>query len=338
MEDKTLLLGIYLYFKGNRDPVKLAKNGIKGLNKSLLRDLGKKELEKAASSGIKILFKEEEGFPEALKNISSPPSFLYIKGTIKKMPLISVIGARKATSYGKEVTEFITRELVKNRVGIVSGLARGIDTIAHKTALSCNGYTIGILGCGIDVVYPPENRKLFEEIGEKGALISEFPMGTKPRRENFPRRNRLISGLSNGVLVIEAGEKSGTLITARWALNQGKEIFCVPGSIFSPLSRGTHLLLKEGAILVDSAQDILFYLGIETEKKASDLKQIQLIDDKLSQKEQRILQHLSQYPVHIDELINKAGIPGNEIFSILSELELMDVIEMLPGKFVKLKS
>ncbi len=337
MENKTFLLGIYLYFKGNCDPIKVLKTKAKDLDRKYLEDLGKRELEKASSLGIKILFKEEKEFPETLKKISSPPPFLYIKGDLKKIPLIAVIGARKATPYGKEVAEFITKGLVKNGIGIVSGLARGIDTIAHKTALSQNGYTIGILGCGIDVIYPPENKRLFEEIGEKGALISEFPIGTKPRRENFPRRNRLISGLSQGILVIEAGEKSGTLITAKWALNQGKDIFCVPGSIFSPLSKGTHLLLKEGAILVDSPEDILFHLGTERNKLPSENNQNQEVNE-LSEKEKEVIKCLSHYPIHIDELINKIDFPSIELSSILSELELMDIIEILPGKFIKLKS
>ena len=343
MEDKAFLLGIYLYFKGSLSWSKLFEGDIekvcaeKKIEKRKLKELGEKELEKAFSLGIKVVFKEESDFPSSLKEIPYSPPFLYIKGELKEIPLIAVVGSRKATSYGREVAKFITKGLVESGVGIVSGLARGIDSIAHKTTLSHQGYTVAVLGCGLDVIYPPENKDLFEEIGEKGAVISEFPLGTKPRKENFPRRNRLISGLSKGVLVVEAGEKSGTLITAKWALSQGKDIFCIPGSIFSPLSKGTHLLLKEGAILVDSPEDVLFYLGLQ-KNFSSEERQTSMFEDELSEKEKCVVSNLSHYPVHIDELVERTGLSSFELSSLLSELELMDIIEVLPGKFVKLKT
>ncbi|MCD6490036.1 MAG: DNA-processing protein DprA, partial [Thermodesulfobacterium sp.] len=268
--------------------------------------------------------------------IPYPPLFLYIKGhLLQDKNLIAVIGSRKPTSYGKEVAYKFSKSLAEKGIGIVSGLARGIDSISHRGALDGNGYTIGVLGCGVDVVYPAENRELFEKIVKnKGAIISEFPFATRPRKENFPMRNRIISGFSEGVIVIEAGKKSGTLITAKWALNQGKEVFSVPGSIFSSQSKGTHYLIKQGANIVTSPEEILEYFGWKKEDTFSkEHKEIEVTEE-----EKEILSLLSSYPQHVEEIFIKVNKPPFEVLSILTELELKGLIENLPGKYVKLKT
>ncbi|MFN4132575.1 MAG: DNA-processing protein DprA, partial [Caldimicrobium sp.] len=224
------------------------------------------------------------------------------------------------------------KELSQAGICLVSGLARGVDTIVHQVSLNFKGETIAILGSGLDVIYPPENKKLFEEIVEQaGAGISEFPLGSKPKRENFPRRNRLVSGLSSGVLIIEAGEKSGTLITAKWAQEQGKEVFVIPGNIFSEQSKGTHFLLKEGAIPVTQPNEILEYLGISVascqERRES---------EDLTPEEEKVLEVLSLYPLQLEEIVAKTGLPLDTLLPLLTELEIKNFIRCLSGKFYQL--
>jgi len=206
----------------------------------------------------------DSSYPELLRTIESPPLMLYVKGALAREDLrsIAVVGARSATPYGKENARRFAADLSRSGYVVVSGLARGIDTWAHRGAIEAGGRTIAVLGCGIDTVYPVENRALSEQIVKEGAVISEFPPGTPPLRQNFPMRNRIIAGMTLGTLVIEAGEKSGSLITAEMALNCGREVFAVPGSIASKLSKGTHQLIKEGAALVDTVEDIAGELWI----------------------------------------------------------------------------
>jgi len=341
--DKELILGLYIKEKSAFKLSRFIEKGInfdnyieeKGYSRKELISLGEEELKKAEKKRIKIVFYEENEFPEKLKKISYPPVFLYIKGKLQtEGVLIAVIGSRKPTPYGKETTGYFVEKLVKAGAGIVSGLARGIDTIAHKTCLKAGGYTIGVPGSGLDIFYPAENRSLYEKIVESGgALVSEFPFGTRPFKENFPRRNRIISGLSEGILVVEAGKKSGTLLTVKWGLSQGKEVFAIPGSIFSPQSEGTHLLLKEGATPVTTPEDILNYFGIVSEKKE---KQQQGVS--LSKEEKLIIEKLSSYPIHLEELIEKTELLPFEVLSAVTELEIKGIVEILPGKFIKLKT
>lgn len=216
--------------------------------------------EKFMDTGAKIVTEEDDDYPHLLRHINDAPYLLYYKGTLPKENdlAIGIIGARRATAYGKEVAEFFGRELAQAGVWSISGLARGIDSCGHKGSLAGGGKTIGVLGCGIDVVYPRENKALFEEVAANGCVITDYPLGMQPLGKNFPVRNRIISGMSNGIIVVEAMLKSGTKITVDYALAQGKNVYAVPGSIFSPLSKGTHHMMKSwGAKMVTDIQDIL---------------------------------------------------------------------------------
>lgn len=228
----------------------------------------KKEIDRAKKEGIKIITFQSEAYPSALSLISDPPLALYVKGEIKKEDRLSmgIVGSRMASDYGKNVTRKFVSELIKAGFTIVSGLAKGIDAEAHRTTLQCRGRTLAVLGSGIDIIYPPENQRLFSEIPFNGAIISEFPFGTPPSKENFPQRNRIIAGLSLGILVVEAAERSGALITARLAIEEGREVFAVPGPITSPLSCGTNKLIKDGAKITDSCSEIIEELGPLMEK------------------------------------------------------------------------
>lgn len=338
MKEKFLFLGLYLKeggsFKTSRwledfpDAEKFFEK-FKIIEKELL-NLAEEELKKAEKLGIQILFVKEKAFPEELKNIPYPPLFLYVKGHLSDLPKFAIVGSRKPSLYGREVANLFGDKLSEAGLCLVSGLARGIDTIVHKVCVDKKRPTIAVLGSGLDVIYPAENKDLFRKIIDTGgAVLSEFPLGTKPRRENFPRRNRIISGLAKGVLVIEAGERSGTIITARWAQEQGKEVFAIPGNIFSEQSKGTNFLIKQGAIPVTSPFEILNYLGLES--KESPFKgEIQV---ELSQEEKKILEFLSSGPLHFDELTEKTKLSPPYLLQILTELEFKNLVKGLPGKY-----
>ncbi len=291
------------------------------------------EIKRIRHHAVKVVTLKDAAYPVNLKNIYDPPPFLYIKGDIIKSDTnaIAVVGSRVASDYGISATEQISRDLARCGFTIVSGMARGIDSIAHYAALAVNGRTIAVLGSGIDVVYPPENKKLYQTIMEQGAVISEFPMGTEPSAYNFPARNRIISGLSLGVLVVEASLKSGSLITARLALEQGREVFAVPGNVHSYKSKGTHRLLKEGAKLVETVQDIQdeIRLRISTvpEDKKDSAAPLDMPDDSRS-----VYQIMGHEPTHIDELIAQTGFASSHIAAILLDLELNGLIKQFPGK------
>lgn len=291
------------------------------------------EIELIGKKSVTIITLNDPAYPENLKNIYDPPPFLYVKGGITKNDAnaIAVVGSRNASEYGISATERISRELARSGLTIVSGMARGIDSTAHYGALSVNGRTIAVLGSGIDVVYPPENRKLYESIAEHGAVISELPIGTEPNAYNFPARNRIISGLSLGVLVVEASLKSGSLITARLALEQGRDVFAVPGNVHSYKSKGTHRLLKEGAKLVESAQDIRDEIRVNVSAAGADEKQPEVSID-LSPDSRSVYELLHEEPVHIDELIAQTGFASSKVSAILLDLELDGLIKQLPGK------
>jgi len=264
---------------------------------------------------------------------------------------VAVVGSRSASPYGRYVTERLCRELAHRGVTIVSGLARGIDTCAHRGALSGRGRTIAVLGCGIDVIYPPENRKLHGGIIENGAVVTEYCFGTEPNRPNFPARNRIISGMSLGVLIVEAGEKSGSLITARCALEQGREVFAVPGSIDLPGSRGTNQLIRQGAKLVESVEDILEEILPQLENAQSGLRTEKEIPvpapsgktakasapENLTEKESRLLSFITEKPLDADTIINRSGLAAAEVLALLLSLELKDCVLQLPGKLFKLR-
>ncbi|TSC95353.1 MAG: hypothetical protein Athens101410_603 [Parcubacteria group bacterium Athens1014_10] len=289
-----------------------------------------REWEKLEKEGISLITIEDKDYPALLKEIYDPPVVIYYKGILKKDgEKIGVVGTRKCTSYGLQATEKITGELVENGMEIVSGLALGIDTIAHSSALEKNGCTIAVLGSGIDekTVYPPQNRDLAKKIIEKGgALISEYPCATPPLKQNFPLRNRIISGLSLGTLVIEAPYESGALITARCALEHNREVFAIPGNIYNRNSEGTNNLIKLGAHPVTSGKDIL---------EALCLKQIIAPKDKKiiprNKEEKILLNFLSKEPIHIDKLVELSKLKTAIVTSSLALMEIENKVKNLGG-------
>lgn len=298
------------------------------------------QLELAAKHSCRLVSFWDAEFPTLLKKIYDPPVLLFMKGEFRPADdaAIAVVGTRVPTEYGKLATERLTAALAARRLTIVSGLARGTDTVAHQTALKSGGRTLAVLGSGLDNIYPPENRRLAHEIPQQGALLSEYFFGTKPDAMNFPRRNRIISGLTFGTLVVEAGETSGALITAQAALEQGRDVFAVPGSIFSPKSLGPHRLIQDGAKLVLSVEDILSelpqQLDIFDERKTVEPPAVAL-----NEIEQKVLAQLSHEPIHIDHLARQTNLPISQLLAVLLELELKSLVKQLPNKlFLQINS
>ena len=300
-----------------------------------------KEFKMAQHAGITILWQESDSYPTLLKTIPDPPVVLYVKGELRaEDPSVALVGSRKATTYGLNVAQSLARDLSKAGLTIVSGLARGVDARAHSVVIQEQGRTIGVLGSGIDVIYPSEHRSLADRIAKSGALISEFPMGTPPNRENFPVRNRIISGLSEAVVVIEASRKSGSLITARMATEQGRDVLAVPGNIFSESSQGCHALIKDGAGLVESWTDVIRVLPEKiTEKLILPDQDDEASSENLTEMEKAIIALLSfEQPKHIDQLAGVAGMRPQDILGTLVSLELKSLISQVPGKqFIRLK-
>lgn len=287
------------------------------------------EWEKLEKEGIQVITIQDKDYSSLLKEIYDPPALLYYKGSFSKKDSFSlgVVGTRKASPYGLEVTPPIVRDLVRSGLVIVSGLALGIDALAHETTVKEGGRTIAVLGSGLDQqsIYPSPNRYLAQKIIESdGLIITEYPVGTLPLKQNFPARNRIISGLCLGTLVIEAPETSGALITARDALEQNREVFAVPGSIYNPFSVGPNELIKKGAKLVNSAQDILETLNLQTsflpEKK-------EIKPD--SEEEAKLLKILSGEPIHIDELVQKSNLETARVSSVLTMMEIKGKVRNL---------
>ncbi len=301
-----------------------------------------KELAQAQAAGCRLLTWDEPEYPSRLREIYDPPPLLYVKGNIALLNrhVISIVGARRPTPYGNQMAESLARDLADRGLVIASGLARGIDSSAHKGALgSACGATIGVLGCGIDVVYPKENKKLFEEIAQRGAIISEFAMGTFPAPQNFPIRNRIISGMALGVVVVEGAQYSGSLITARLAMEFGREVYGVPGNATQPASFGPNQLIKQGAKLVTSWEDVVEelptpvraeLLPVET---ATSEERAMLVQQNLAPTERPLYELLSvDQSRHIDELVELSGLSSSEVLAALFDLELRGVVRQLPGK------
>lgn len=285
---------------------------------------------------IEVLTIWDQKYPALLKKTADPPLVLFYKGELPDSlpPCLAVVGTRTPTQYGKTVTEKLVGDLIHTGIAIVSGLARGIDTVAHQAALSHGGKTIAVLGCGLDHIYPPENRKIYQEIQEKGVLLSEYFVGTGPDAVNFPRRNRIISGITLGVLIVEAGDKSGALITANYAVDQNREVFAIPGAITNPKSSGPHRLIQDGAKLVHTVQDILDEIapGLAQNQPAE-----KPIPDHLSALEKTVLENLSSDPKHIDRLVLELKQTPAMILSSLLNLELSGLVRQLSGKmFIRL--
>ena len=288
-----------------------------------------KVMEKITSQGVQVYTWDDDIYPKRLKEIAQPPPVLFAKGSINVEDdwAVSVVGTRRITPYGRQVTSEIARFLAENGITVVSGLARGVDAIAHQTALQSGGRTIAVLGSGVDVVYPPEHRKLAEEISVQGAVISDYPMGTQPESTNFPPRNRIIAGLSLATIVVEAGETSGALITAKFAVDQGRDVFAVPGSILTPQSEGTNHLIEEGARPLLRMSEILEVLKLENiPEKQANRKSITATQD-----EKKLLQYLSQEPKYIDEICNLSGLPIQSVSATLTMMELKGLVMHVGG-------
>lgn len=295
-----------------------------------------KEIREAERAGVEIITLFDDPYPINLKSIFDPPPVLYIKGKILREDLISVavVGTRTPTSYGENAARKIVGELVERGFTIISGLARGIDRLAHVTALTQKGRTLAVLGNGIRIYYPPENRKLQDKIPESGAVISQFPLSTRSEKFNFPIRNQTICGLSLGTLVVEAAEKSGALITAANSVENGREVFAVPGKIDSPKSKGTNHLIKQGAKLVESADDIVSELSEEVRQalkpKRGDQRELVL---HLPKDEEQVLKVIENEEIHIDTISSLVRLPAHLVSGILVRLEIKGLIRQLVGKF-----
>jgi len=291
-----------------------------------------KQSSRVGKEGVRFITLRSPEYPANLKNIYDPPPFLFLKGKIKidDQKALAIVGTRTPSPYGKLIAEKITRELAEKGMTIISGFARGIDSISHHHALEAKGRTIGVLGSGLDVIYPPENTKLAQRIEKDGAMISEFLLGTQPEGTNFPKRNRLISGLSLGVIIIEAGIKSGALITAKLALEQGREVFAIPGNISSKGSEGTNWLIKKGAVLVTRSEDIFEELKGLLTGEEKEIKKEKIFT--LSEQEQKIYQLLSAEPAHIDRIAKESELSTPRALSLLLNLELQGLVRQLSGK------
>ncbi len=300
-----------------------------------------KELRLIEKHRVEVIVVDDSSYPKNLAKIFDPPLLLYMKG--KFLPrdwiAVAIVGSRRPSLYGRRIAEKLGRELAARGLTVVSGLARGIDSAAHKGALSGGGRTVAVLGSGLDVVYPPENRGLMEEISPRGAVISEFPMSTFPDRGNFPRRNRIVSGLSLGVVVVEAAQRSGALITVDCALEQGREVFALPGKVDSLTSRGTNRLIQQGAKLVTTSEDIIeelepIWASLLPEREMRDEDELSL--PPLKEEEGKVYELLSDEPRHIDSLIRGSGFPAGRIASLLLMLQMKKLVKELPGKmFIK---
>ena len=317
-------------------------NGLTGrhvmaLKKHRMPDSIEAELALVARSDYHIVCLTDSNYPRLLREIPDPPLFLYVYGQLEgHSGNLAVVGSRNATSYGLTTTKNLCMSLASHNLTIVSGMARGIDTAAHEGALTSKGKTVAVLGSGLERIYPAENRKLFHRIAANGAVVSEFPLMAAPEAHHFPIRNRIISGMSLGTVVVEATRNSGSLITARLAAEQNREVFAVPGSIQSFKSTGTHTLIKQGAKLVEHAQDIVeeltafFQFNTRHENSPPDQAVAKLTA--LSDDEVRVYQALDPYPVHIDDLVRKISMKPGKLSSILLNLELKGMVQQSPGK------
>ncbi|HTW95246.1 MAG TPA: DNA-processing protein DprA [Tepidisphaeraceae bacterium] len=305
------------------------------------------ELTEAAEMGIAIFCQEDTGYPPLLRTIPDPPLVLYVKGNFESRDLnaVAIVGSRKCSFYGREQADRFAGLLASAGVTVISGGARGIDSAAHRGAIaSPQGRTIAVLGCGVDEIYPPENGDLFDQIAQRGAVVSEFPLGTPPLRENFPRRNRIISGMSRGVLVIEADEKSGALITARQAADDhGRAVFALPGRVDNPVSAGPHALIRDGAVLTTNLEDILDNLGplpaivaealpesLPAEPSSSDAGPRPVVN--LTARQQALIDAMDSDPVDVDTLIGRTDLSAAVVLQELTLLSLRGAVERVDGQ------
>lgn len=285
--------------------------------------------DKICTQGIQVLTWEDAGYPRWLKEIDLPPPTLYVRGEISEADdwTVAIVGTRRVTAYGRQVADELAALLARNHVTVVSGLARGVDSVAHQAALSAGGRTIAVLGCGVDRIYPPENRNLAESIRSNGALISDYPPGTPPDAVNFPPRNRIISGLARAVVIIEAGETSGALITASFAVDQGREVFAVPGGIYAPQSKGANRLIQQGARPLLNLTEVLEELDLEFVQEQQAVRRVIPADAT----EAALFALLGPEPIHVDELRLQAGLPVDKVTAALTMLELKGLVRQVGG-------
>ncbi|MFX0549085.1 DNA-processing protein DprA [Hathewaya histolytica] len=312
--------------------------GVSGLKEKVIYELKNAYDEEKIYNIQDIMVKEDikitsyfnKDYPEKLRNIVDPPAVLFYKGDLNKINnrSVSIVGARECTLYGENVTEEICRILSGNNINIISGLARGIDTTSHKTSLKENNYTCGVLGCGVNNIYPKENKKIYDEMEQKGLIISEYIPNAKPNSWHFPIRNRIISGLCELLIIIEASEKSGSLITANLALEQGKDVMSVPGSVFSKFSRGTNKLIKDGAHVFTCEEDLYEILKIQKQNVKNIKNNVNLKGEEV-----KILSILSDKPMHINEIVKLTNIDIERLLGVLFEMQTFSKIRCICGNF-----
>jgi DNA processing protein len=297
-----------------------------------------KEIEAAEAKGISLIALGDPAYPPVLAEIYDPPSVLYVTGEAEGWPelCVAVVGTRAVSHYGRRATQYLVRGLAEMGVGIVSGMARGVDSIAHKAALDAGGFTAAVLGSGADVIYPPENKRLYEAIKADGFVVSEYPLGTRPDGKNFPRRNRIVSGLSRAAVVAEAPAKSGALITAAHALEQGRGVFAVPGGIFASKNRGALWLLNQGAVALYDPKQVLEEIAPQVEvfgaAEKGAVREAPPLPDDLSDDEKAVMEIVADGPVHIDEVGRALGIDAAAVSRVLTILEIKGLVKQLPGK------
>ncbi|GIV78183.1 DNA-processing protein DprA [Litorilinea aerophila] len=286
-----------------------------------------REWERVRKAGITVLTWDDPDYPENLRQVDGAPPVLYVRGTLTQQDTwaVALVGTRRASAYGREVAHKLASELAMHGVTVVSGLALGIDTVAHKAALDAGGRTLAVLGSGVDQIYPPGNRGLAQKITASGGLISEYPLGTRPEASNFPPRNRIISGLSKGIIVVEAGQRSGALITARFAAEQGRDVFAVPGSILHPGSMGCNELIQQGAMPLLRVEDVLEQLHM-ADVQAQQAVRAQVPADPL---EEQLLRCLSAEPRHVDEIVRESAMPSPQVASLLAIMELKGLVRQV---------
>ncbi len=301
-----------------------------------------REIAKVQAAGCRLLTWDEPEYPQLLREIYDPPTLLYVLGNIELLNrhVISIVGARRPTPYGNQMAERLARDLADRGLVIASGMARGIDASAHRGALASTvGSTIGVLGCGIDVVYPKENKKIFEQVEQRGVIVSESPLGTFPAPQNFPIRNRIIAGMALGVVVVEGQQYSGSLITARLAMEFGREVFGVPGNATQPSSFGPNQLIKQGAKLVTGWEDVVDELPTPVRaelmpvENVPDAERATLVEESLAPTEKPLYGLLNvETALHVDELVERSGLSSSEVLAALFDMEIKGVVRQLPGK------
>ncbi len=307
----------------------LSKRVVEAFLRIRSSDLLERTWQRIESQGVKVLTWEDAGYPRLLKEIEQPPPVLYARGEVTEDDewAVAIVGTRRITAYGRQVAEDLAGTMARNGITVVSGLARGVDAVAHQACLKNGGRTLAVLGSGVDHIYPPEHRRLAQEIVTNGAILSDYPPGTPPEATNFPPRNRIISGLARATVVVEAGKSSGALITATFAIEQGREVFAVPGGIYSPASQGTNQLIQQGARPYLTPQDILESLNIAMASEQRTARAVLPADAT----EAKLYALLSASPLHVDDLRAEVNLPVEQVSAALALMELKGLVRHVGG-------